>query len=386
MNKTLIFCADGTWNGPNQDDDNDGSPDFTNVYKLFLGLEGELSPETLRNADEQEKWLMYGVRPVQIAKYIHGVGDSRNPIHRIIGGAFGAGIIARIVRGYTFISRNYEDGDSIILVGFSRGAYTVRALAGLIASEGLLAKKHTNDKEHAYRMGAKAWYEYRKNAKRTDKRSFLKRFAEVMADLPAFLSAGDINKEKDLVSGFNKIKAVAVWDTVGAMGLPNYEDDSRVDAFRFTNDKLSENVEWGFHAIALDEQRLDFTHTKWADRKNVVQFLFPGAHADIGGGYPTKNKESGLSNGALLWMVDRLKELDVKFKEQIKTLNPADASGVAHQPWLYKPFKLIAKLGYRNFSGADFKIHESVNLRKQLTEVKADPSLSNGKYAPKNLI
>lgn len=120
MNKTLIFCADGTWNGPNQDDDNDGSPDFTNVYKLFLGLEGELSPETLRNADEQEKWLMYGVRPVQIAKYIHGVGDSRNPIHRIIGGAFGAGIIARIVRGYTFISRNYEDGDSIILVGFSR--------------------------------------------------------------------------------------------------------------------------------------------------------------------------------------------------------------------------------------------------------------------------
>ena len=95
MGKVVIFCADGTWNGPDQDDDNDGSPDFTNVYKLFIGLDGELSADTLLNAGEQEKSLIAAGRPIQVAKYIHGVGDSKNPIRKLMGGAFGAGIIAR---------------------------------------------------------------------------------------------------------------------------------------------------------------------------------------------------------------------------------------------------------------------------------------------------
>lgn len=241
MSKTVIFCADGTWNGPDQDDDNDGSPDFTNVYKLFLGLAGELSPGTIRNADEQEKFLMEGTRLLQVAKYIHGVGDSRNPIRKIMGGAFGAGMIARIVRGYTFISRNYAPGDAIVLTGFSRGAYTARALGGLIASEGLLTKALTKDKELAYRWGAKAWYRYRNKAKGTNKPSFIKRMAEAMADLPAFVSADDL-KDEYLVP-VETIKAVAVWDTVGALGLPTYEQDKRVDAFRFTNNRLSDKVE-----------------------------------------------------------------------------------------------------------------------------------------------
>ena len=97
----------------------------------------------------------------QIAKYLHGVGDSRNPIIKLLGGAFGVGVIARVVRGYTFISRNYVPGANIIIVGFSRGAYTARALAGLIVSQGLLAASLTQDKELAYRRGAEAWYRYR---------------------------------------------------------------------------------------------------------------------------------------------------------------------------------------------------------------------------------
>ena len=65
-----------------------------------------------------------------MAKYLHGVGDSNNFLAKVLGGGFGEGLITRIVRGYTFVSRNYEDGDKIYLVGFSRGAYTARALAG----------------------------------------------------------------------------------------------------------------------------------------------------------------------------------------------------------------------------------------------------------------
>jgi hypothetical protein len=145
MAKNIVFCADGTWNNPSQNHDGDDVPDPTNVYKFFVCLGGVESPATLLTANEQEKELVSNGMTVQISKYIHGVGDSRNPIGRIIGGAFGAGVISRIVRGYTFISRNYEPGANIFIVGFSRGAYTARALAGLIASEGVLVPTLTVD-------------------------------------------------------------------------------------------------------------------------------------------------------------------------------------------------------------------------------------------------
>ncbi len=382
MTKTLIFCADGTWNGPDQDDDNDGSPDLTNVYKLFFGLKGELSQQTICDADEQEKFLTGGVEPVQVAKYIHGVGDSRNPIHKILGGAFGAGTIARIVRGYTFISRNYAPGDAIVLTGFSRGAYTARALAGLVASEGLLAKTLTKDKELAYRCGAKAWYRYRSKAKGASRPSFLKRLAEAVADLPAFLSAGDL-KDEDLVP-VDTIKAVAVWDTVGALGLPKYKNDARADAFRFADNRLSNKVEWGFHAVSLDEQRDDFTPTMWTNRKNVVQVLFPGAHADVGGGYTNRGGESGLSNGALLWMVDQLKGVGVQISDSIAASNKADAGGVAHRPWCHKPFDLPGRAHPRDFSGTAVQEHSSIAQRMALPSVVAEPGEPPVKYMPTN--
>lgn len=381
MTKTLIFCADGTWNGPDQDDDNDGSPDSTNVFKLFFGLEGELSQETIRDADEQEKFLTEGAKPVQAAKYIHGVGDSRNLIRKIMGGAFGAGTIARIVRGYTFISRNYAPGDAIVLIGFSRGAYTARALAGLIASEGLLAKPLTKDKKPAYRWGAKAWYRYRSKAMDASRPSVWERFAEAMADLPAFISA-DV-KDEDLVA-VDTIKAVAVWDTVGALGLPKYKNDARADAFRFANNRLNNKVEWGFHAVSLDEQRDDFTPTMWENRNNVVQVLFPGAHADVGGGYTIRDGESGLSNGALLWMVDQLKEVGVQIVDSIAASNQADPGGIAHQPWRHKPFDLPGRAHPRDFSGTTVQEHYSIAQRMALPSVVAEPGELPSKYNPTN--
>ncbi|MES2606654.1 MAG: DUF2235 domain-containing protein, partial [Pseudomonadota bacterium] len=192
MPKWIVFCADGTWNGPGQDDNGDKLPDPTNVFKLFWGLAGELTAGSVIAADEQEKALVVNGKLLQLAKYIHGVGDSRNPIRRLVGGAFGAGIIARIVRGYTFISRNYEPGDRIVIVGFSRGAYTARALAGMVAGQGLLGKHLTADKERAYRAGAQAWYRYRNQ--RSKGPGFLERLAEVMADLPAYMSSKALKK------------------------------------------------------------------------------------------------------------------------------------------------------------------------------------------------
>ena len=85
MPKNIVFCADGTWNNPNEDENADRTPDPTNVYKLFLCLNGTLSADTLRDADEQEKELIVDGKPQQIAKYLHGVGDSRNPIIKLLG-------------------------------------------------------------------------------------------------------------------------------------------------------------------------------------------------------------------------------------------------------------------------------------------------------------
>ena len=90
---------------------------------------------------------------------MHGVGDSRNPIKRLLGGTLGMGVVARIVRGYTFLSRWYEPGDHVPHRRFSRGAYTARALAGMIAQVGLLDRAHYDEDNRldAYRHGVAAW-------------------------------------------------------------------------------------------------------------------------------------------------------------------------------------------------------------------------------------
>jgi len=158
MTKHIIFCADGTWNSPGTDSNHDDVPDLTNVFKLYGKLAGTDVPGSLRLKNEQERELTRNGSTHKIAKYIHGVGDSDNKLVQLMGGAFGAGVVTRIVRGYTFISRNYQAGDKIVLLGFSRGAYTVRALSGLITSMGLLNPDNLNliDKELAYRAGAAA--------------------------------------------------------------------------------------------------------------------------------------------------------------------------------------------------------------------------------------
>jgi uncharacterized protein (DUF2235 family) len=375
MPKNIVFCADGTWNSPGHDENHDQIPDPTNVCKLFLMLNGELSSETLNAADEQEKVLTAKGAVRQVAKYLHGVGDSRNPMIRMMGGAFGAGIITRIVRGYTFISRNYQPGDRIFLIGFSRGAYTVRALAGFIAKQGLLAPELARDRDQSYRRGAEAWYRYRKTV---TKSNLVTSLAEIAADLPAFLSSKSL-KDSDFVA-VEQIGAVAVWDTVGALGIPLFAGDQRMDAFRFTDTKLSPAVSWGFHAVSLDEERCDFTPTLWSPRQQVRQVLFPGAHADVGGGYATVNNESDLSDLALEWMVEELKAVGVEFAAKpLPHFNPA-CGGIAHQPWRGS----IYKCGLRSFPN-ELIGHHSIALRAKLPEVLADPAASPAPYRPKNM-
>jgi uncharacterized protein (DUF2235 family) len=338
MPKNIVFCADGTWNGPGAMDGDDMSGKITNVFKLFVNLDGHDDPCSALLANEQERNLSVDGTVRQCAKYLHGVGDSSNYLAKILGGTVGAGLIARIVRGYTYISRNYEPGDRIYIVGFSRGAYTARALAGLIAKKGLLDARQydLDDKKSAYQRGAAVWYSYRKAALAANGDRF-DRLQETLFDLPHFIFMRP-DEEKLLDAD---IEAVAVWDTVGSLGIPQFTlQDGRVDGFQFADQDLSAKVHHGLHAIAIDEQRDDFMPTLWNADPRITQMLFPGSHSDVGGGYPIP-QEGGLSDCALVWMAAELEKLGVLFSPSPKYNARPLAIGAFRRPWLEAPWTLL---------------------------------------------
>ena len=352
MAKNIIFCADGTWNGPDKrtgksaidSDDSAGEIDdtaVTNVIKLFAYLAGQGTPDTFALKNEQEKrHVDTGGSLLQTAKYLHGVGDSSSLVKKALGGVFGIGVISRIIRGYTFISRSYQPGDAITICGFSRGAYTARALAGMIAKVGLLDPRtyDSTDKEEAYRLAAAAWAKSKSLSLQghgllTVLAGRIIDFIENVIALP--LSANSLIPDVPL-------KAVAVWDTVGSLGIPKYVADRRYDLFRFVDQDLSAKVERGFHAMAIDELRADFPVTRWNPRAGVEETWFVGAHADVGGGYP--DAESRLSDEALGWMIGKLKHIGVAFVDPLQPPpQPRTLGQAIHTPWKDFPFDQLAQ-------------------------------------------
>ena len=345
MGKNMVFCADGTWNGPPEttgasvtegDDSRGETSKVTNVAKLFGNLAGAVTADTQTQRNERETiFADPGGDSLQIAKYIHGVGDSADLLIKLLGGTFGTGVVARVVRGYTFVSRNYLPGDSIYLAGFSRGAYTARALAGMITGVGLLNPEtyDTSDKELAYALGLSAWIRYRRQALK--EANMATRLANDLVSLAQRLKSKPLPAD-GLVADI-PIKAVAVWDTVGSMGIPLYAGTNRLDIFRFADQSLSPQVEFGFHAMAIDELRRDFPVTKWEERENVEQVWMIGAHSDVGGGYASE--ESGLSNIGLGWIMQKLTSVGVRFAKPLPiALSPLSPAQTIHAPWSAPPF------------------------------------------------
>jgi uncharacterized protein (DUF2235 family) len=384
MSKVILFCADGTWNGPGEpDNDNTASPP-TNVFKLFLNVAGKDSPGTMLLAKEQERTLCKPDGTVlQIAKYLHGVGDSSNPLVQLLGGALGSGLIARIVRGYTFISREYEPGDKIVITGFSRGAYTARALAGMIASQGLLDAKKNDlaDKTNAYRLGSAVWYQYRKSALRSEP-SLLGEIANFALDLPGFLQKS-VPADQMIKA---TIEVVAVWDTVGSLGIPIYAlNGTAIDVFQFADRVLSPAVLHGYHAVAVDERRADFTPTLWDPDPRIVQILFPGCHSDVGGGFTGPGAETGLSDCTLQWMMKQLSGRGVMFVDPLVYAPKPDACATAHQSWLTGIWADLPQ-GPRVFPcPPNLYLSAELISRVAAASVIPDPSLAALPYLPENL-
>jgi uncharacterized protein (DUF2235 family) len=157
--------------------------------------------------------------------------------------------------------------------------------------------------------------------------------------------------------------------------------DERIDVFRFADTALSPNVDYGRHAVSLDEQRDDFEPTLWDKRDNVSQVLFPGAHADVGGGYPSG--QTGLSDGALCWMFSELKNLGVMFGSEPPSGDPL---GVGHRPWLqgvfaslrHSPRVILERAWQDNVLG----FHQSLQDRLEASRTVWEPDDGTSVYVP----
>jgi uncharacterized protein (DUF2235 family) len=230
MSKRIVYCADGTWQAPVNN---------TNVYRLYNALT---------------------VTSDQVTFYDDGVGADATGLNRVLQGAFGQGLLQKIQDGYTKIAHVYDPGDEIFLFGFSRGAYTARSLAGMIANCGLPTGSFSDD------CVTQAFAAYRDPVNR----------ASILAGLTA------------CGLGAATIQMVGVWDTVGSLGIPAIFGAVDESAYGFLDTGLHPDVKNGYQSLALDEKRAQFPATLWtsvpAAGQTLEQAWFSGCHGDVGGG------------------------------------------------------------------------------------------------------
>jgi len=285
--KKIIICSDGTWNRPEEDLEKDFP---TNVLKFARGI----APNDKN-----------GVK--QIVFYDWGIGSYHD---KLMGGGFGAGLEKNVMDGYRFLVHNYEAGDEIYLFGFSRGAYTVRSLCGLINNCNILKGVESNRIEEAFDLY--------KNP-----------------DYPP-MSTYSVNWRNNYsIENSHIINFIGVWDTVGAMGLPTSFFGLIKDKHRFYDNKLGSNAVTARHALSLDERRDDFEPTIWSLNSNVdlKQVWFAGVHSDVGGGYQKDNDNTTLSDIPMVWL---MKEAQLKGLHFDDFLTPTTLNPIAKQHDEYK--------------------------------------------------
>jgi len=268
----IVICADGTWNRPEEDLEEDHA---TNVLKLARAI----APKTRDTK--------------QHVFYDWGLGSYHN---KVGAGVTGDGIHKNILDGYRYILQNYAPGDRIFLFGFSRGAYTVRALSGLINNCGILRRTDA-------RLVQSAWEIYK---------SMNRKNHPAGANAVAF-------RDQHSHPG-RKVDFVGVWDTVGALGIPFSLLGLLDSKDEFYDTKMGPNVKVARHALAIDERREDFEPTVWTPRPetDLKQVWFAGVHSDIGGSYgPDRETGASTSDSALGWMLKEAKAAGLKLEPHI---------------------------------------------------------------------
>jgi uncharacterized protein (DUF2235 family) len=270
----IVICADGTWSRPEEDIEKDFP---TNVLRLA---------RSIKPSSGSVKQHVF---------YDWGLGSYHS---KVSAGATGRGIHKNIVDGYRYIVQNYASGDKIFLFGFSRGAYTVRALCGLINNCGIPKRP---DAKHI----AQAWNIY-KSASKVNRPD---------GDDAKKFRASHCHQSRN-------VHFVGVWDTVGSLGIPFSLMGLLEGKDEFYDTKMGSNVSFARHALAIDEQRQDFEPTIWTPRTgvNLKQVWFAGVHADVGGSYgPDKHTGLIAADAPLEWMLSEAEKEGLRAESYIKT-------------------------------------------------------------------
>jgi uncharacterized protein (DUF2235 family) len=268
MPKNVVVCCDGTAN--------EFAKHNTNVVKLYSALQHDPA--------------------VQVGYYHPGLGTMEpagalstvaRKVTKALGMAIGYGLEHDIRDAYVFLMNHFRAGDRLFLFGFSRGAYTVRAVASLLRMVGLIREGNEPLVPYAIRM----------------MRGIMRSRARGKEDVAEYFDLAESFREA-MAGAPCRPHFVGVWDTVSSVGwienplkLPYIADNP--------------DIEIGRHAIAIDERRAFFRNHLWRPStnpdaehgpKDLKQVWFPGVHCDVGGGYP--EAESGLAKIALEWMLD----------------------------------------------------------------------------------
>ncbi len=348
MPKNIIICCDGTDNKMTLDRN-------TNVIHLYSFLEksdnqvayyspgvGTIAPDNIKNA---------------ILRWFSMVWDL----------ATAYSLEANVMDAYKYLMNTYEDGDKIYLFGFSRGAYTVRMLSGLIEMFGLLDKGNENHLRHLLKVYSQK-----------DEKFHLG------------------SKIRGLFTREIKIHFIGVWDTVVAIGNPfsfynSYPYSSRLS--------IANTVR---HAVSIDERRKHYRLTHLQNRNNPDhhEVYFAGVHSDVGGSYP--ENESGLSRISLKWMLGEASQYDlllnkIKISEFFASYNHnEDIKQKPHNSLTlgFILFDFVPRIRYNKSSRFGIKIDFRLWPKRQIRETakihesvlaKIQYHTAEHNYAPKNV-
>ena len=381
--KNIVICCDGT--GKDLGD----SLKYSNVAQLYGMLMQSVDSENRRSCSYYYSAGVGTVTPINAWNWLRLLWKSS-----ILGGATGAGMENDVVKAYTFLMQEYEPGDQIFLFGFSRGAYTVRVLAGLIQAVGLL-RYHPSQQGLAVRAMAvynraaffpekfdwsfwdltqKDWWPL-KQKDGSLQESQQDKIDEALGNATTW---GCLTQARQDVP----IHFMGCWDTVSSiivprtklwplstMKLPLTEENGQVRHFR--------------QACAIDERRRMFRLLPWnhksakddndeglEDGESITdknqdskQVWFVGCHGDVGGGW--KMKQSELAKISLQWMIHEANEcgLDLDLNS---TLQSSD---------------LIA----RNYSSDEYRIHNSMFSLWPLLEIPPKARMNNREWEPSSV-
>lgn len=322
MAKTWVICIDGTWNQPGQKDKDpvtdkeEAAP--SNVVRTWEALANRSLPIDFYYgtiAPIRPKILFTGVEGEVI--YLAGIGTSGTVDTKVLEGATGTGTSERIRDAYRILAERYQKGDRIYGFGFSRGAFAIRSLAGLIDSAGLPKEPRSLKEE------------------------------ELLGIYDAYMGAKPVDKS---IYGTTDVSVdfLGVWDTVGALAFGR-----TLGNFHRLNPR---NVKRVAHALALDEERERFEPSFWdppaGAETQIDEVWFSGCHTNVGGGYVDAN----LSNISLFWMLQSARDAGL----------PLDARGIPGFD-VENP-RGIQRDSYKEFydqMGLVGKIAESLALKKE---------------------